>query len=131
MAAGMQMAQAQKVVLHPTGKDPIEYDVSELDSITFVDKESNNEVKMVVLNVFNDTEDADLMVLCDDGSYILCDGQNDEGYAVLYTGRTAAAVRRKRMFRFMGKSFLWWSGKFHAAGRKTYAPRESRRTWKK
>ena len=38
LVAGMQTALAQKVVLHKTNGETIEYDVSELDSIVFKDK---------------------------------------------------------------------------------------------
>ena len=84
MVANLQTIWAQKVVLHPTGKEPIEYEVAELDSITFVDEGMEKEVRMAVLNIFNDTDYADVLILCDDGSYILCDGKNSEGYGVLY-----------------------------------------------
>ena len=84
MVAGLQTVKAQKVVLHPTGKEPIEYEVAELDSLVFVDEGSEKEVRIAVLNVFNDTDDADVLILCDDGSYILCDGKNNEGYGVMY-----------------------------------------------
>ena len=47
-------------------------------------KEEMKEVKMAVLNVCDDTEDADILLLCDDGSYILCDAENHEGYGLLY-----------------------------------------------
>ena len=39
MAAGVQTMWAQKVVLHRAGKEAVEYAVSELDSIIFVDAE--------------------------------------------------------------------------------------------
>ena len=37
MTTSLQVTWAQKVVIHPTGKDPIEFEVTELDSITFID----------------------------------------------------------------------------------------------
>lgn len=47
-------------------------------------QEIMKEVKMAALNVCGDTEDADILLLCADGSYILCDAENHEGYSVLY-----------------------------------------------
>ena len=83
MVAGLQAAWAQKVVLYKTGGQTIEHVVSELDSIVFVEQEK--EVEMAVLNIQEDTDDAaDVLLLCSDGSYVLCDGKNDEGYGVIY-----------------------------------------------
>lgn len=47
-------------------------------------QEEMKEVKMAALNICGDTEDADILLLCADGSYILCDADNQEGYSVLY-----------------------------------------------
>lgn len=47
-------------------------------------KEEMKDVKMAALNVCGDTEDADILLLCTDGSYILCDAENHEGYSVIY-----------------------------------------------
>ena len=53
------------------------------------DKE-NNEIeeqmnpKFAAINICGDTDDADILLLCDNGSYILCDAENEKGYSVLY-----------------------------------------------
>ena len=47
-------------------------------------QEEMKEVKMAALNVCGDTENADILLLCADGSYILCDAENHEGYSVIY-----------------------------------------------
>ena len=47
-------------------------------------KDEMKEVKMAALNVCGDTENADILLLCDDGSYILCEAENSEGYSVVY-----------------------------------------------
>ena len=47
-------------------------------------QEEMKEVKMVALNVCADTEDADILLLCADGSYMICNAENQKGYSVLY-----------------------------------------------
>lgn len=40
--------------------------------------------QVIALNISEETEDADVLLLCDDGSYILCDANNGNGYGVIY-----------------------------------------------
>lgn len=42
MATDLKPIQAQKVVLYPTWKEPVEYEVLELDSIVFIEDEPSN-----------------------------------------------------------------------------------------
>lgn len=39
MVAGLQMVKAQKIILHMPGNQKVEYEISQLDSITFIDAE--------------------------------------------------------------------------------------------
>lgn len=52
------------------------------------EKDQNNvgdgAVKMAAINICEDTDNADILLLCDDGSYILCDAENEKGYGVVY-----------------------------------------------
>lgn len=41
-------------------------------------------MKMVALNTNKETEDADVLLICNDGSYLLCDAQNGNGYGTIY-----------------------------------------------
>ena len=42
------------------------------------------EFKIAAINVCGDTENADILLLCNDGCYILCDAENKDGYSVIY-----------------------------------------------
>ncbi len=80
--AGMQEIWAQTVKFYKSDGQVIECEVSKIDSIVFVDDDSP---QIAVVNVRSDSDDnADLLMLCNDGSYILCDGENSEGYGVFY-----------------------------------------------
>ena len=39
---------------------------------------------MTAINVSGDTDNADILLLCDNGSYIICDVENEDGYCVIY-----------------------------------------------
>lgn len=83
VAASVQTLMAQKVVLYKTDKTTAEFELSALDSIVFVDEV--REVDLAALNVQDDTDDAaDVFLLFKDGSYILCNAKNSEGYGVVY-----------------------------------------------
>lgn len=83
VAASVQTLMAQKVVLYKTDKTTAEFELSALDSIVFVDEV--REVDLAALNVQDDTDDAaDVFLLFKDGSYMLCNAKNSEGYGVVY-----------------------------------------------
>ena len=83
LVAGLQTMSAQKVVLYLTDKTTEEFELAMLDSIVFVDEVQD--VDLVALNVQDDTDDAaDIFMLFKDGSYILCNAKNSEGYGVVY-----------------------------------------------
>ena len=83
LVASLQTADAQKVVLYKTDKTTEEFELAMLDSIVFVDEVQD--VDLVALNVQDDTDDAaDIFMLFKDGSYILCNAKNSEGYGVVY-----------------------------------------------
>lgn len=47
-------------------------------------QKESKETKIAAINISGDTDDADFFLLFDNGSYILCDAENDKGYSVLY-----------------------------------------------
>lgn len=46
--------------------------------------EQTDDKKIIVMSISDETEDADLLMLCNDGSYMLCDVNNGNGYGTVY-----------------------------------------------
>lgn len=47
-------------------------------------QEEAKEAKVAAINISGDTEEADFFLFFGNGSYILCDAENEKGYSVLY-----------------------------------------------
>ena len=43
-----------------------------------------NNLEVIALNVHEETDEADVLIICNDGSYLLCDAENDEGYTTIH-----------------------------------------------
>ena len=95
--AGLQVTRAQKVVLYKTGSQAIEYDVSELDSIVFVEAKTGL-VQKIVLNMsslslqLNTVEYLTATVFPEDAENknLLWESSNDEVAEVNAKGRVIA-----------------------------------------
>ena len=43
-----------------------------------------NNLEVIALNVHEETDEADVLIICNDGSYLLCDAENDAGYTTIH-----------------------------------------------
>lgn len=53
------------------------------DDFTFANGNLVN-VQMIALNTNGETKEADALLICNDGSYVLCDADNGNGYSTIY-----------------------------------------------
>ncbi|MBO4841669.1 MAG: BACON domain-containing protein [Bacteroidaceae bacterium] len=55
------------------------------DEDNMLDTNGNlSNLQTVALNISEETENADILLLCNDGSYLVCDVNNDNGYGTIY-----------------------------------------------
>ena len=51
-----------------------------------------DDVRIAAVDITNDTEYADKLLLCSNGSYVICDGENDRGYTVIHVNEESKDV---------------------------------------
>jgi hypothetical protein len=97
LVAGLQTVQAQKVVLYRTGGQTIEYDVSELDSIVFVEKKAKLVTKIELSEIYvslqpDETKDliATVLPLDADNRTVTWESSNEDIAEVSKKGKVIA-----------------------------------------
>lgn len=79
----------------------------------------NNDIDSAIIlaiNISEVTKDADMMLLCKDGSYMICDFENEKGYGVVYTNSSIDNETSEGIMTFVdedGKPVMSTYGDYH------------------